>query len=325
MKTALVTGVSGQDGLYATEQLLQRGYRVVGTVRSIVRVHTTSLVTQFQGVEIIEWDLLNQSRLFEILRHYRPVEIYNFAAYSSGEGMYDDPLGVAEVNGLAVARILEAIREFDGSIRFCQASSAEMFGEASESPQSESTRFLPRSPYGAAKVYAHSMIHIYRQRYGVFGCSAILFNHESPRRSFGFVTRKITHTAAQIKLGLADNLALGNLEARRDWGFAGDVVHAMWMMLQEQTAGDYVVATGETHSVREFCDAAFAHLGLDYRDYVREDPAFYRPLEPVQLVGNTRKLKSIGWSPQLNFLQMVGKMVDEDMRLLSKTGYQLDQ
>jgi GDPmannose 4,6-dehydratase len=299
MKTALVTVVSGQDGLYATEQLLQRGYRVVGTVRSIVRVHTTSLVTQFQGVEIIEWDLLNQSRLFEILRHYRPVEIYNFAAYSSGEGMYER--------------------------RFCQASSAEMFGEASESPQSESTRFLPRSPYGAAKVYAHSMIHIYRQRYGVFGCSAILFNHESPRRSFGFVTRKITHTAAQIKLGLADNLALGNLEARRDWGFAGDVVHAMWMMLQEQTAGDYVVATGETHSVREFCDAAFAHLGLDYRDYVREDPAFYRPLEPVQLVGNTRKLKSIGWSPQLNFLQMVGKMVDEDMRLLSKTGYQLDQ
>lgn len=320
MKTALVTGVSGQDGSYAAEHLLERGYRVVGTVRSIARVQASSPATLLQGVELIEWDLLDQDKLVEVLAHYRPAEIYNFAAYSSGEGMYDDPLDMAEINGLAVARILQAIRKVDSGIRFCQASSAEMFGEACESPQSESTRFLPRSPYGAAKVYAHSMIHIYRQRYGVFGCSAILFNHESPRRSVGFVTRKITHTAAKIKLGLAADLALGNLDARRDWGFAGDVVRAMWMMLQAPEAGDYVVATGKTHSVREFCDAAFGHLGLDYRDYVREDPAFYRPLEPVQLVGDSLKLNSIGWSPKVDFLQLVGMMVDEDMRMLGEPG-----
>lgn len=318
MKTAFVTGVSGQDGSYAAEQLVERGYRVVGTVRSVARERASLTATLLQGVELMEWDLLNRSKLAQMLADYRPAEIYNFAAYSSGEGMYDDPLGIGEINGLAVVRILEAIREVDSGIRFCQASSAEMFGEASESPQTEATRFLPRSPYGAAKMYAHSMIHIYRQRYGIFGCSAILFNHESPRRGLGFVTRKITHTAAQIKLGLAAELALGNLEARRDWGFAGDVVRAMWMMLQAPAAGDYVVATGETHSVREFCDAAFGHLGLDYRDYVREDAAFYRPLEPVQLVGNAHKLNSIGWSPRINFQQMVGMMVDEDMRILGE-------
>lgn len=322
MKTALVTGVSGQDGSYAAEELLERGYRVVGTVRSVSRARAVLPMTLLHRVELIEWDLLDQGKLVEILRHYQPAEIYNYAAYTSGEGMYDDPLAMAEINGLAVARILEAIREVDRCMRFCQASSAEMFGEASETPQSESTRFLPRSPYGAAKVYAHSMIHIYRQRYGIFGCSAILFNHESPRRSLGFVTRKITHTAAQIKLGLAAELALGNLEARRDWGFAGDVVHAMWMMLQAPVAGDYVVATGETHSVREFCDAAFSYLGLDYRNYVREDPAFFRPLEPVQLVGNALKLNSLGWLPRLNFLQMVGMMVEADMRVLRESGRQ---
>ncbi|MBS1227011.1 MAG: GDP-mannose 4,6-dehydratase [Proteobacteria bacterium] len=316
MRIALVTGVSGQDGSYAAELLLGQGYRVIGTVRSIdrVRASPTPLLEQ---IELLQWNLLDQRELVRILSFYRPAEIYNFAAYSSGEGMYDHPLEIAEINGLSVARILEAIREVDCGIRFCQASSAEMFGAASDSPQSESTRFAPRSPYGAAKVYAHSMIDIYRQRYGVFACSAILFNHESPRRGLGFVTRKITHTAAKIKLGLAEDLALGNLEARRDWGFAGDVVRAMWMMLQEPQAGDCVVATGQTHSVREFCEAAFRHLGLDYRDYVREDPSFYRPLEPIQLVGDTRKLRSIGWSPQIDFFQLVKMMVDEDMGHLS--------
>lgn len=318
MKTALVTGVTGQDGSYAAELLLGRGYRVVGTVRGASGVRVSSQAARLDHIELIEWDLLDQKKLVEILAHYRPAEIYNFAAYSSGEGMYDDPVGIAEINGLAVARILEAIREVDSEVRFCQASSAEMFGEASESPQTENTRFLPRSPYGAAKAYAHSMVHIYRQRYGLFGCSAILFNHESPRRSLGFVTRKITHTAAQIKLGLGDHLALGNLEARRDWGFAGDVVQAMWMMLQQPTASDYVVATGKTHSVREFCDAAFAHLDLDYRDFVRKDPAFYRPLEPVQLVGNSHHLNSIGWVPRTDFRQLVRMMVDEDMRILTQ-------
>lgn len=320
MKTALVTGVSGQDGSYTTELLLQQGYRVVGTVRSIARAREGAQTALMQRIELVEWDLMDQRRLLSLLAHYRPAEIYNLAAYASGVGMYDDPVGIGEINGLAVARILEAIREVDSGIRFCQASSAEMFGEATESPQSEQTRFQPRSPYGSAKLYAHSMIHIYRQRYGVFACSAILFNHESPRRGLGFVTRKITHTAAQIKLGLASDLALGNLEARRDWGFAGDVTHAMWMMLQAPSPDDFVVATGKTHSVREFCDAAFGYLDLDYRDHVREDPAFYRPLEPMQLVGDPRKLRQLGWAPQIDFPRLVGMMVDEDMRLLGGAG-----
>lgn len=294
------------------------GYRVVGSVRSVERARACTPASWLAGIELVEWDLQDSHRLVELLTRYRPSEIYNFAAYSSGTGMYDDPVGIAQINGLAVARILEAVREVDKNIRFCQASSAEMFGVADESPQFESTRFMPRSPYGAAKVYAHSMINIYREKYGLFGCSAILFNHESPRRGLGFVTRKITRTAAQIKLGLAKELALGNLEARRDWGFAGDVVQAMWMMLQQPTSSDYVVATGQTHSVREFCEVAFGHLGLDWRDFVREDPAFYRPLEPVQLVGNSLKLNSIGWAPRTDFRQLVRMMVDEDVRILTQ-------
>lgn len=319
MPTAFVTGVSGQDGSYAAELLLSMGYRVIGSVRNAEHTRASTPGSWLVGIELVEWDLQDSLQLAELLTRYRPTEIYNFAAYSSGTGMYDDPVGITAVNGVAVTRILEAIRQVDAEIRFCQASSAEMFGIADESPQRESTRFMPRSPYGVAKVYAHSMINIYREKYGVFGCSAILFNHESPRRGFGFVTRKITRTAAQIKLGLAKELALGNLEARRDWGFAGDVVLAMWMMLQQSTSSDYVVATGSTHSVREFCEAAFSHLDLDWRDFVREDPAFYRPLEPVQLVGNSLKLNSIGWTPRINFRQLVSMMVDEDMRILTHT------
>lgn len=319
MPTAFVTGVSGQDGSYAAELLLSMGYRVIGSVRNAEHTRAFMPALLLAGIELVEWDLQDSHQLTELLTRYKPSEVYNFAAYSSGTGMYDDPMGIAEINGLAVARILEAIRKVDESIRFCQASSAEMFGVADESPQLESTRFMPRSPYGAAKVYAHSMITIYREKYGVFGCSAILFNHESPRRGFGFVTRKITRTAAQIKLGLAKELALGNLEARRDWGFAGDVVQAMWMMLQQSSSSDYVVATGRTHSVREFCEMAFAHLDLDWRDFVREDSAFYRPLEPVQLVGNSLKLNSIGWAPRTDFRQLVRMMVDEDVRILTQT------
>jgi GDPmannose 4,6-dehydratase len=317
MKTALITGIIGQDGSYLAELLLAKEYRVLGAVRDMQKT-SDSLSSSLMGrVELVKWDMLNQVEMVDILLRYQPAEVYNYAAYSSGAGMFDDPVGIGEVNGLAVARILKAIREADTNIRFCQASSSEMFGDAVESPQSEETPFQPRSPYGAAKLYAHSMFRIYRRRYGLFACSAILFNHESPRRGLGFVTRKIAHEAAKIKLGLANELRLGNLDARRDWGFAGDYVRAMWLMLQQPHAGDYVVATGETHSVREMCEIAFGHLGLDYRDYVREDAAAYRPAESVQLVGNSeRARKQLGWVPEVGFREMVSMMVDADLRKL---------
>lgn len=315
MKTALITGITGQDGSYLAELLLFKGYRAIGAARSIQEAKKSLPPALMQSVELVAWDMLDQRRMTEVLAEYRPEEIYNFAAYSSGAGMFDAPVGIGEVNGLAVARILEAIRAVDTNIRFCQASSSELFGEAIESPQTEETPFQPRSPYGAAKLYAHSMIRIYRQHYGLFGCSAILFNHESSRRGRGFVTRKVAHEAAKIKLGLANELRLGNLDARRDWGFAGDYVRAMWLMLQQPHAEDYVVATGEMHSVRELCEIAFGHLGLDYRDYVREDAAAYRPAESVQLVGNSTKArKRLGWVPEVGFQGMVRMMVDADLR-----------
>jgi GDPmannose 4,6-dehydratase len=319
MKTALVTGVSGQDGSYAAQLLLERGYRVFGTVRSAAAARNGVQAQLMEQIELVEWNLLDQEALVHILSTCRPAEIYNFAAYSSGAGMFDDPVAISEINGLAVTRILEAIRSVDRKIRFCQASSSEMFGDIQESPQTEETRFLPRSPYGAAKLYAHNMLHIYRQRYEVFACSAILFNHESPRRGLGFVTRKITSTAAKIKLGMASSLSLGNLDARRDWGFAGDYVRAMWMMLQDSTATDYVVATGQTSSVRDLCEVAFSMLDLDYRQFVLEDPSLYRPVEPTQLVGRPEKLKMrLGWQPQVDFSALVEMMVREDMAACKK-------
>ncbi len=319
MPTVLITGITGQDGSYMAELLLAKGYRVIGAVRNIQDAEKRLPPALMQSVVLVAWDMLDQCRMAEVLAEYRPAEIYNYAAYSSGAGMFDAPVGIGEVNGLAVARILEAIRAVDTNIRFCQASSSELFGEAIESPQSEETPFQPRSPYGAAKLYAHSMIRICRQHYGLFGCSAILFNHESPRRGRGFVTRKIAHEAAKIKLGLANELRLGNLDARRDWGFAGDYVHAMWLMLQQPQARDYVVAMGKTHSVRELCEIAFGHVGLDYRNYVREDVGAYRPSEPIQLVGNAEKArKQLGWVPQVGFREMVGMMVDADLQLLGK-------
>ena len=258
MPTALITGITGQDGSYLAEQLLAKGCRVIGAVRNTENAKARLPAALKSDAELVAWDMLDQKRMTEVLAEYRPAEIYNFAAYSSGAGMFDDPVGIGEVNGLAVARMLEAIRAVDVNIRFCQASSREIFGEAVESPQIESTPVNPRSPYGAAKLYADAMIRIYRQRYGLFACSAILFNHESPRRGLAFVTRKITHEAAKIKLGLAKELHLGNLDAQRDWGFSGDYVRAMWLMLQQEYADDYVVATGKAHSVRELCDLAFS-------------------------------------------------------------------
>jgi GDPmannose 4,6-dehydratase len=316
--TALITGITGQDGSYLAELLLAKGYRVIGAVRSRQTAGDRLSVGLKDAVELVTWDMLDQRGMKQMLAQYRPQEIYNFAAYSSGAGMYDDPVRMGEVNGVAVARMLEAIREVDTNMRFCQASSREIFGEAIESPQNESTPTNPRSPYGAAKLYADSMIRIYRQRYDVFACSAILFNHESPRRSSDFVTRKITRAAARIKLGLASDLHLGNLDAQRDWGYAGDYVRAMWLMLQQREAEDYVVATAEVHSVRELCELAFSHLGLDYRDHVREDDASYRPTEVARLVGDIAKARTrLNWQPKTGFRELVQMMVDADLRSLS--------
>jgi GDPmannose 4,6-dehydratase len=319
MKSALITGITGQDGVYLVELLLGKGYRVIGAVRDVHKA-VAKLPAQWVGtVELVEWDMLDQQKMIEVLSSHRPTELYNFAAYSTGAGMFNDPVGMGEVNGLAVARILEAIRAVDVNIRFCQASSREIFGEAVESPQTERTVVNPRSPYGAAKLYADAMVRIYRQQYGLFACSAILFNHESPRRGLAFVTRKITHEASRIKLGQTKVLHLGNLDALRDWGFAGDTVHAMWLMLQQDHADDYVVATGETHSVREFCECAFGHLALDYRDYVRDDASVYRPVETAVLVSNADKARTeLGWSPKVGFKELVHMMVDADMQTLEK-------
>lgn len=317
-KLALITGITGQDGSYLTELLLNRGYDVVGIVRHKMKVHASLSKKLLNRVELVEWDMLSQQNIINVITHYRPTEIYNFASLSSGTGMYEDPVNVCEINGLVVTRILEAIRSIDNKIRLCQASSREIFGEAVESPQTEFTLTNPRSPYGAAKLYADSMIRVYRQRYNIFACSAILFNHESPRRSLEFVTRKITHEAAKIKLGLSRELFLGNLEAKRDWGFAGDYVRAMWLMLQQDKSDDYVLATGKAHSVREFCEFAFSHLGLDYRDYVLEDVLAYRPVEPSLLVGCATKANNkLNWSPEVGFKELVHMMVDEDLRELS--------
>ena len=317
MPSALITGVTGQDGSYLAELLLTKGYSVFGTTRNIENASLLLPASLVGNIELVALDMQDQFSLIEILNQYKPTEFYNCAAYSSGAEMFVDPVGIGEINGLAVARILKAIHEVNKNIRFCQAGSSELFGKAFASPQTENTPFQPRSPYGAAKLYAHCIIKIYREYYGLFACSAILFNHESPRRGFGFVTRKITHTAAKIKLGLVNELSLGNLEARRDWGFAGDYVRAMWLMLQKTTATDYVIATGETHSVRDLCDIAFSHLGLDYRDFVREDKAMYRALEPVQLVGDSAMAREqLNWKPELGFAEMVRAMVDADLNKL---------
>lgn len=318
MNIALITGMAGQDGAYLAEQLVDQGYRVLGGVRDIAKAEA-SLPLRLRGaVDLVDWDVGDLQAMKNVIASRRPSEIYNFAANSSGAGMFDDPVGMADINGVAVTRILEAIRAVDLRIRFCQASSREIFGEALQSPLTESTPPNPRSPYGAAKLYADCMIRIYRQRYGMHACSAILFNHESPRRGLGFVTRKITHEAARIKLGLTQELLLGNLDTQRDWGFAGDYVHAMWLMLQQDIASDYVVATGEAHSVREFCDVAFGYLGLDYRDYVREDSASYRPSEPAPLVGSPAKAwRDLGWEPKVSFRELVHMMVDADLRALN--------
>lgn len=317
MPTVMITGITGQDGSYLAELLIAKGYRVTGAVRNLKESQEKLPLTLKDKVELVELDISDQSSITQILSRLRPHEIYNFAAFSSGAGMYDEPVEIGEVNGIAVVKILEAIRSVDKDIKFCQASSREIFGEATESPQNESTPVNPRSPYGAAKLYADTMIQIYRKHFGLYVCSAILFNHESPRRGLEFVTRKITREAVKIKLGLTDELHLGNLDARRDWGFAGDYVEAMWLMLQQQSAEDYVLATGETHSVRELCEYAFEYLGMDYRDYIRVDEIAFRPAETVPLVGDISKARvELKWQPKVSFRELVQMMVDEDLNSL---------
>ncbi len=319
MPTALISGVTGQDGSYLAEFLLTKGYRVLGMVRRSSTVTFERIEHIQDHIEIIQGDLHDQGSLVSIMEEYRPDEVYNLAAQSFVPTSWNQPVLTGEVTALGVARMLEAIRLAHPKARFYQASSSEMFGKVREVPQRESTPFYPRSPYGVAKVYGHWITVNYRESHDLYACSGILFNHESPRRGLEFVTRKITHGVARIKLGLANELRLGNLDARRDWGFAGDYVEAMWRMLQQDTPDDYVVCTGETHQVREFCDAAFSHVGLDYRDYVVQDPRFYRPAEVDLLVGDPAHAKNkLGWVPKVSLAELVQMMVDTDLQYLGR-------
>ena len=316
-RRALITGITGQDGSYLAELLLDKGYEVVGMVRRSSIVNYERIAHIQDRVRIVTGDLLDQVSMIEILRTYRPEEVYNLAAQSFVQTSFSQPVLTGETTALGVTRVLDAIRLVDRDIRFYQASSSEMFGKVREVPQNEQTPFYPRSPYGVAKVYGHWITVNYRESYGLHATSGILFNHESPRRGMEFVTRKITHAAASIKLGLADELRLGNLESQRDWGYAADYVEAMWQMLQQDEPDDYVICTGSTHSVRTLCELAFDHVGLDYRDHVVVDEMFMRPAEVDLLVGDASKATAaLGWRPKTSFLELVRLMVDADLALL---------
>jgi len=313
-KIALITGITGQDGSYLAELLLSKGYEVHGMVRRTSSDNTQRIKHLEGQVTIHRGDLLDQHSLTRLIQQIRPVEVYNLAAQSFVPTSWSEPILTAETTGLGVTRLLDAIRMVDSDIRFYQASSSEMFGRVQETPQREATPLWPRSPYAVAKVYGHWITVNYRESYDLFACSGILFNHESPRRGIEFVTRKITRTVAQIKLGLADELRLGNLKAKRDWGFAGDYVEAMWLMLQQDKPDNYVVGTGETFEVEQFVQAAFDHVGLTWQDYVAIDPKFYRPAEVDLLVADPSKAKQeLGWTPKVNFNELVTMMVDADL------------
>lgn len=312
MKRAIVTGASGQDGQYLCRFLLDNGYEVLGLSRDARRALDAHKLSPSFAVE--EWQPGDAPSLSVILQRFQPMEFYNLAAISSGADMYNDPVGIAQVNGIVPAVILDCIHRSGLKIRFLQASSREVFGDARVSPQNELTRRCPRSPYGAAKQYADDMVRIYRERYGVFAASAILFNHDSPLRSCDFVTRKVSIQVARIKLGLESTLMLGDLAATRDWGFAGDYVKAMWKILQHSAADDFVVASGVSHSVQELCEVAFSHLDLDFRDHVRVDTSSLRPREQVALVGDISKARDIlSWWPELGFTDLIKMMVDADL------------
>jgi GDPmannose 4,6-dehydratase len=318
MPTALITGITGQDGSYLAEFLLARDYRVVGLLRPDSPGPHDRLAAIRHRIEFVTASLLDQAALQSIIEKYRPSEIYNFAARASSSQLFSEPILTSEFNGLAVLRILELIRLIDPAIRFCQASSSEMFGNTAESPQTERTPFLPRNPYGIAKLFAHGMVGSYRNAHGIFACSSILFNHESPRRGREFVTRKITMAAARIKAGMDSTLQLGSLDARRDWGFAMDYVRAMWQMLQAPDPDDYVLATGIRHSVEEFCEIAFRHVGMDYRNHVVQNPGAQRPNDAARWVGDSGKAqKALKWSHTVSFEELVCMMVDSDVQTLA--------
>ena len=317
MPTALITGVNGQDGSYLAEFLLSKGYQVVGMVRRSSTVTCERIQHIQDDITIVQGDLHDQSSLVAILEENQPDEIYNLAAQSFVATSWSQAVLTGEVTAMGVTRLLESIRSVNPKARFYQASSSEMFGKVVETPQRETTAFYPRSPYGVAKVYGHWITVNYRESYKIFAVSGILFNHESPRRGLEFVTRKISHGVARIKLGLERELHLGNLEAKRDWGFAGEYVQAMWRMLQQEQPEDFVVGTGETHSVREFCELAFDHVGLDYQDHVRIDERFKRPSEVDVLIADPAKARQkLGWQPKVGFKELVTMMVDADLDLL---------
>jgi GDPmannose 4,6-dehydratase len=317
-KRALITGITGQDGSYLTELLLDRGYEVFGVTRRLSSANYWRIEHLLDRITLIPGDLLDQLSIIRALERVRPQELYNLAAMSFVPASWDQPMLTGEFNSQGVTRVLEAVRVVDPSIRVYQASSSEMFGKVRESPQKETTPFYPRSPYGVSKVFAHYITVNYRESYGLFAVSGILFNHESPRRGLEFVTRKVTDGVARIKLGLASDLKLGNLDAQRDWGFAGDYVRAMWLMLQQDAADDYVIATGKSHSVEQLVELAFAQAGLDWRKYVVQDPALLRPAEVDHLIGDASKaVSTLGWSPEVSFEQLVEMMVNADLERLS--------
>ena len=314
MPTALITGITGQDGSYLAELLLAKGYKVIGIVRRSSTTPYERIAHLVDRVELVSADLLDQTSLTDAVHDYQPAEIYNLAAQSFVQTSWNQPVLTGEFTALGVTRMLEAMKKAAPKARFYQASSSEMFGKVHESPQRETTPFYPRSPYGVAKVYGHWITVNYRESFGLYAVSGILFNHESPRRGLEFVTRKVTDAVARIKLGQQKELRLGNLEARRDWGFAGDYVEAMWLMLQQDEPDDYVIGTGDSRSVRELCEVAFGHAGLDYKKYVVQDPKFFRPAEVDLLVGDPSKAaKHLGWTPKVSFHELVRMMVDADL------------
>jgi GDPmannose 4,6-dehydratase len=324
-KRALITGITGQDGSYLAELLLDKGYEVFGMVRRSSTENFDRIAHLTDRITLVQADLLDQSSLVEALEEARPRELYNLGAQSFVPTSWKQPVLTAEFTGVGVTRMLEAVRRVDPDIRLYQASSSEMFGKVREVPQTERTPFYPRSPYGVAKAYGHFITVNYRESYALFAVSGILFNHESPRRGLEFVSRKISDGVARIKLGLADELRLGNLDAKRDWGFAGDYVEAMWLMLQAQEPDDYVIATGEEHSVQEFADIAFARAGLDAKQYVKTDAEFLRPAEVDHLVGDASKAhEQLGWRPRVSFKELTELMVDADLERLTATNVNLD-
>jgi len=317
MPTALITGITGQDGSYLAELLLAKGYRVIGVARRSSTVTNERINHLLDDITVVQGDLHDQGSLLSFLEEYKPTEVYNLAAQSFVPTSWNQPALTGDITAIGVTRMLEAIRFINPKIRFYQASSSEMFGKVLEVPQRETTPFYPRSPYGVAKVYGHWITVNYRESFDMFAVSGILFNHESPRRGLEFVTRKIADGVARIKLGLSKELRLGNLEAQRDWGFAGDYVDAMWRMLQQEKPDNFVIGMGETHSVREFCEVAFSHVDLDYREYVVQDERFYRPAEVDLLIADPRKARSVlGWEPSVGFRELVAMMVDADLKRL---------